>query len=162
MWSWFKAIDRLLRGELTRLPVLSAGKFEIPLFGFTVVIILLGGIYGVCMGVFALTPGGSGHRMQMLAAAIKTPALFLLTLVVTFPSLYVFNALVGSRLLLPSVLRLLIASLAVMLAILASMGTVVAFFSFTSRRIGVVISPANAASIDRRPNFGRRADCDPC
>jgi len=24
MWSWFKAIDRLLRGELTRLPVLSA------------------------------------------------------------------------------------------------------------------------------------------
>jgi hypothetical protein len=132
MWSWFKAIDRLLRGELTRLPVLSAGKFEIPLFGFTVVIILLGGIYGVCMGVFALTPGGSGHPMQMLAAAIKTPALFLLTLLVTFPSLYVFNALVGSRLLLPSVLRLLIASLAVMLAILASMGTVVAFFSFTT------------------------------
>jgi hypothetical protein len=132
VWNWIKALDRLLRGESTRLPVLRAGKFEIPLLGFMVVIDLLGGIYGVGMGVFSLTPGGSGHAMQMLASAIKTPALFLLTLLVTFPSLYVFNALVGSRLLLPAVLRLLIAFLAVMLAILSSLATVVAFFSFTT------------------------------
>jgi hypothetical protein len=58
--------------------------------------------------------------------------LFLATLVVTFPSLYVFNALVGSRLLINSLLKLLIASLAVMLAVLASIGPIVAFFSFTT------------------------------
>jgi hypothetical protein len=132
MWNWIKSLDRLLRGETTRLPVLRAGRFEIPLFGFLIVINLLGGIYGVCMGVFSLTAGGSGHALQILAASVKTPALFLLTLLVTFPSLYVFNALVGSRLLLPATLRLLIASLAVMLAILSSLGTVVAFFSFTT------------------------------
>jgi hypothetical protein len=132
MWSWIKAIDRLLRGELTRVDTLSTGKFEIPLFGFTLLIVLMGAIYGVCMSLFVLTPGGSGHPMQIVAAALKVPALFLLTLLVTFPSLYVFNALVGSRLQILSVLRLLIASLAVILAILASLGTVVAFFSFTT------------------------------
>jgi hypothetical protein len=132
MWTWIKELDRLLRGESTRLPMLRTGRLEIPLVGFLVMVGLLGCIYGVCMGVFSLTPGGSGHPMQMVAATVKTPALFLLTLVVTFPSLYVFSALIGSQLLLPAVLRLLIASLAVMLAILSSMGTVVAFFSFTT------------------------------
>ena len=55
--------------------------------------------------------------------------LFFLTLIVTFPSLYVFNALVGSRLSFRTVLRLLIAALGVMLAVLASFGTIVVFFS---------------------------------
>ena len=36
--------------------------------------------------------------MQVLASMVKVPLLFYLTLLVTFPSLYVFNALVGSRL----------------------------------------------------------------
>ena len=68
----------------------------------------------------------------MLSSMVKVPMLFLLTLLVTFPSLYVFNALVGSRLTIASVLRLLIAALSVMLAVLASFGTIVAFFSFTT------------------------------
>jgi hypothetical protein len=63
---------------------------------------------------------------------VKVPMLFYLTLVVTFPSLYVFNALVGSRLSAQSVLRLLIAAMAVMLAVLASLGPIVAFFSVSS------------------------------
>ncbi len=63
---------------------------------------------------------------------LKVPALFFLTLLVTFPSLYVFNALVGSRLGLIVVLRLLIASLGVNLAVLASLGPIVAFFSVST------------------------------
>ena len=51
---------------------------------------------------------------------------------VTFPSLYVFNALVGSRLTLRVILQLLVASLAVNLAVLASMGPIVGFFSFST------------------------------
>jgi hypothetical protein len=65
----------------------------------------------------------------MLASAIKVPALFFLTLVVTLPSLYVSNALVGSRLSITALIRLLIASLAVTIATLASLGPIVAFFS---------------------------------
>jgi hypothetical protein len=132
MWNWIKILDRLLRGEQTRLPILLSGKFDVPVLGLTVMIDLLGMIYGLCMGLFSVTPGGSGHPMQLVATMVKVPALFLLTLLVTFPSLYVFNALVGSPLFVLSVLRLLIASLAVMLATLASIGPIVSFFSFTT------------------------------
>ena len=65
----------------------------------------------------------------MAYSAAKVPMLFFLTLIVTFPSLYVFNALVGSRLSFRTVLRLLVAALGVMLAVLASFGTIVVFFS---------------------------------
>jgi hypothetical protein len=84
------------------------------------------------MGVFALTGGGSGASLQVVATMLKVPALFLLTLLVTLPSLYVFNAMVGSRLVFKSMLRLLVAALAVMLAVLASIGPIVGFFSFTT------------------------------
>ncbi len=50
----------------------------------------------------------------------------------TFPSLYVFNALVGSRLSISSLLRLLIAAMAVTVAVLASLGPIVAFFSVST------------------------------
>lgn len=51
---------------------------------------------------------------------------------VTFPSLYVFNALVGSRLKGGSVLRLLVAAAGVMLAVMASLGPIVAFFAVST------------------------------
>ena len=103
-------------------------------------IVLLGMIYGLCMGSFSLmkeVPDAlkdpNGRYLQWFATVIKVPALFYLTLIVTFPSLYVFNALVGSRLTLVSVLRLLVASLAVNLAVLASLGPIVLFFSLTTK-----------------------------
>ena len=70
--------------------------------------------------------------MQVLASMIKVPALFFLTLLVTLPSLYVFNALVGSRLTVSAVVRLLVASLGVIVAVLASLGPIVAFFSVST------------------------------
>src|SRR4051812_46257234 len=108
MWQWIKHLERLLRGQATQIDQLKDGKLDIPILGLAVVIDLLGLIYGACMGAFALTGSGSGHLMQVPATMLKVPALFLLTLVVTLPSLYVFNALVGSRLTFGSVLRLLI------------------------------------------------------
>jgi hypothetical protein len=64
----------------------------------------------------------------MVASAIKLPLLFFLTLLVTFPSLYVFSALAGSRLSLGSVWRLLLAALGVMVAVMASLGPIILFF----------------------------------
>jgi len=132
MLDWFKQLDRLLRGDATRPELLRQGSVDIPLGPITVISILLGIIYGICMGVFSLTASGSHDPRQMIAAAIKVPALFFLTLLVTFPSLYVFNALVGSRLGLVSVLRLLVASISIMITVLASLGPIVAFFSLTT------------------------------
>jgi len=132
MWKWFKELDRILRGDATQIAALERGSVEIPVLGISFVIIILGMIYGACMGTFALLRPDHPEFMQMAASAIKTPALFLITLVITFPSLYVFNALVGSRLLPLAVMRLLIASLGVNLAVLSSLGPIVAFFSVTT------------------------------
>jgi hypothetical protein len=132
-WRWLRALDQLLRGETTRLSALKSGRLEIPLRGLTVLIVVLGCIYGICMGVFALLRETGPEWNQLFAAFAKVPALFLLTLAITFPSLYVFNALVGSRLRFFDVMRLLIAGIAVTLAVLASFGPITAFFSVSTK-----------------------------
>jgi hypothetical protein len=132
MKNALRQLDRILRGDATRLSELKNGRIEIPAAGLAGVLTLLGVFYGACMGAFAITGSGNNDARQIIASAIKVPALFLLTLAVTFPSLYVFNALVGSRLKAESLLRLLAAAMAVMMAVLASMGTIVLFFSFST------------------------------
>jgi hypothetical protein len=139
MLSWLAHLDRLLRGDATRPEELREGRINIDACGMAVMIVLLGIVYGLCMGSYSLLkeiPASfdpNMRYMQLLATTIKVPALFYLTLLVTFPSLYVFNALVGSRLTLTSVLRLLVASLAVNLAVLASLGPIVLFFSLSTK-----------------------------
>ncbi len=135
MIRWFKQLDGILRGDATRLSALKDGRIETPIGGLSVVTVFLGAVYGVCIGAYAvIRTGGADHDayMQMLASALKLPLLFFLTLAVTLPSLYVFNALVGSRLSVLSVVRLLVAMLGVMLAVLASFGPIVVFFSVST------------------------------
>jgi hypothetical protein len=132
MWKLIKDLDRVMRGEATRLEELQQAKLQIPLGGLTVAILILLVIYGICMGFYALFRPDGPMLLQLLTATLKLPALFFLTLLVTFPSLYVFNALVGSRLNMITVLRLLVASLAINAAVLASLGPIVAFFSVSS------------------------------
>jgi hypothetical protein len=130
---WLHELDQVLRGEKTRVSDLQEGSIRIQTFGLSVVVAVLGMIYGACMGTFALLREGGPVYEQFVATAVKVPALFGLTLLITFPSLYVFNALVGSRLLLPAVLRLLVASLSVTLAMLAALGPIVLFFSLSTK-----------------------------
>jgi hypothetical protein len=70
--------------------------------------------------------------MQIVASTVKTPVLFLATIAVTFPSLYVFNAMFGSHLKLMPMLKLMIGALAVTLAVLSSIGPIVGFFGVSS------------------------------
>ena len=129
--EWFRQLDRVLRGEATSPRDLRDGDIRIDLKGIAIVLVLLGIVAGLCTGSYAAVGGGDGW-LQLLASGVKVPVLFLLTLVVTFPSLYVFNALVGSRLRLMPVLRLLVASLAVNITVLASLGPIVAFFGVST------------------------------
>lgn len=132
MHKWFKDLDRVLRGEATRLSALRGDTIDVLAGRLSVVVLTLAIVYGVCMGAFAIfRPGGPVYD-QLLASSVKVPALFFLTLLVTFPSLYVFNALVGSRLGFIALFRLLMASLSVNVAVLASLGPIVAFFSVTT------------------------------
>ena len=132
MFSSVRQLDRILRGEATSFDAIRENRFDIPVLGISLVLTILGMIYGACMGTFSLTAHGSKEGMQIFATTVKVPALFLLTLLVTFPSLYVFNSLFGSRLRLMTTLRLMIGSLAVAMAVLSSIGPIVAFFSVSS------------------------------
>ena len=129
MLLWLKHLDWVIRGEATQPSALRTGEIEQPVSGLVVLGVLLGALYGLCMGSYALFQKASMPLLQMIATTIKVPVLFFLTLAITFPSLYVFNALVGSRLSILSVVRLLVIALAVMLTVLASLGPIVAFFS---------------------------------
>lgn len=136
----FTELDSLLRGESTKPDAIEGHSLQVSARGLTLIAILLAMFYGLCMGSYSLLKevpaeleGSSGPILQLLASMIKTPALFLLTLLVTLPSLYVANALIGSRLTLLGMARLLVASIAVNVAVLASLGTIVLFFSLTTK-----------------------------
>ncbi len=122
-------LDRLLRGDATKLAALRFGRVELPLADLALLVLVLGLFYGLCMACYAIFNSSPDALRQIAATMLKVPLLFFLTLFITFPSLYVFNGLIGSRLEAGSVLRLMIATLAVMTAILASLGPIVAFFS---------------------------------
>ena len=132
--GWFTELDRLLAGRVdASLVTASGGPGNLAAPAVRVIIVVLAMIYGACMGTFRPFPRSRARpRMQILASMVKVPLLFYLTLLVTLPSLYVFNALVGSRLRLGTVVRLLVASLGVMVAVLASLGPIVAFFSVST------------------------------
>ena len=133
----FGQLDQILRGDVTQLSSLEKGEIELPVKNLVVVMVLLGVLYGICIGSFNLLhPSAEGAVvtwgdawLQLLASMVKFPLLFVLTLFITLPSLYVFNALVGSKLNYLSVLKLLVSSIAIMLTILASLGPIVIFFS---------------------------------
>lgn len=142
--SWIYYVDQILRGNLTRDDRIAQSGIKFPVIGVSVVVILLGVIYGLCMGVFALISGAESSQYskafaQTFASMCKVPLLFGLTLVITLPSLYVFNALIGSKLPFISVFKLLIASLAVNLAVLASMGPILAFFSASTPNYSFIV-----------------------
>ena len=126
-----KDLDQVLRGEKTQLTDLRDGTVDVSFPGLASLVAVLGAISGACVGVFALFRDPPVYQ-QVIASASKVPALFLLTLLITFPSLYVFNALVGSRLRLIALSKLLIASLGVTVSLTAAFGPIIAFFSVST------------------------------
>ncbi len=123
----FRELDRILRGE----PLNGAAR-PLSLSPVIRVLLLLALGYGVCMGSFGLFGRAEPEFRQVVASAVKVPALFGLTLVVTFPSLYVFNTLLGTRLHFTDLARVLTCGMAVLVTVLAALGPIVAFFSATT------------------------------
>lgn len=126
-------IDKLLRGELLDSDDPESTWISLRMRILVVVGLVLGVVYGLCMGFYGVVNRGWEGVWQLMASAVKVPLLFILTLIVTFPSLYVFSALLRSRLRLEQTLKLLIAAIAVNLTVLASLGPVVALFTLSTR-----------------------------
>jgi hypothetical protein len=132
MLSFFRHIDELLRGRRTGEALLHEDRAALPLRVFVPAGLALGLAYGFFMGWYAIGLGKEWAIKQAVATTLKLPAVFLLTLVVTFPSLYVFNALVGCRLRFGTTLRLLVAAIVVNLAVAASLGPILGFFTLST------------------------------
>jgi hypothetical protein len=132
-------LDALLRGHRTGRAELASGDVPFALPLSLQAVSFLGGVYGLCMGLFALTGGRPDAWVQIVASGLKVPALFLLTLVVTCPSLYVFSALVGSHLRFLPVMRLLMAAIVVTVAVSASLAPILAFFTLSSKSYSFMV-----------------------
>ncbi len=130
----FRELDRVLRGE--PLAGDSTAKQWRSLVGVN---ILLAVAYGCCMGSFGIFGRAEPEYWQVVASGLKVPMLFLLTLAVTFPSLYVFNTILGTKLPFGKLVRLITSAMSVLNAVLASLGPVVAFFSATTTNYSFIL-----------------------
>ena len=126
-------VDRLLRGELA-LPAGTDAPGALARSTNTLLVsaLVMGAIYGVSMGLYAVLGGSAQGFLQLISTMAKVPLLFIFTLAVTLPSLYVFSALAGSRLDFPATFRLLVAAVAVNLSVLASFAPITAFFTLST------------------------------
>jgi len=104
---------------------------------FLLISVVMAAGYGAVMGATNLLQGSSmlmwAKLSMLIVTAVKVPVLFLFTLAIVLPPIYVSNAFVGARFSFRQMLASLLASVAVTTTILASMATVAFFFAVTSR-----------------------------
>jgi hypothetical protein len=81
-------------------------------------------LYGAIIGAFH-------SPLQVLASAIKLPALYLITLIVCLPTLYIFNALFGSKKTIAQHFTFLLTAVAVISILLCGFAPVSLFFLIT-------------------------------
>jgi len=132
MQKLFREIDEILRGKKTSAEMLAKGTDHIRIGPLLFFILLFGAVYGLFMGLFSLVGKTPPCFEQMVSSAAKLPLVFLLSLVVTFPSLYVFSALRGVPMNPASILKIVLVPLACSLAVLASFGPITGFFTLST------------------------------
>ena len=130
MRQLWQQLDQLLRRQESALA--DDALHDVRASYLAVGIVLLAGIYGFFMGWYAIFSRAAPEWRQVAADTWKMPTLFLMTLVICFPSLYVFSALLGSRLSFAQMLRVLLAIVAITATVLASFGPIVGFFALST------------------------------
>jgi len=135
MPAWFRGLDALLRAE----PSAGVGGTALDDRArpfdprrLLVLAVSLGAAYGFFMGWYALSGGTLAGVLQLISGMVKLPLLFVMTMVVTLPSLYVFSALMGSRMPIQDVLAMLLSAAVVSLAVAASLGPILGFFTLST------------------------------
>ena len=128
----FRTVDTALRGGYTPQADPTRASPRANTLALVQACLVLGLIYGAFMGLYGALRPTNASLLQLFASALKVPLLFLLTLVVSYPSLYVFSTLAGSRLRFSETLRLLLLGILVNLALLASLGPVTGFFTLST------------------------------
>jgi hypothetical protein len=85
------------------------------------------------LGCYGLVMGSSHSLWQSLASAFKLPVLFLLTLAICLPTLYLFNLLCGGRLSARQALALVLSAITVTAALTLAFAPITLFFMVTAQ-----------------------------
>jgi hypothetical protein len=121
----FQLADDLLRGEISA--ARESRDQRLPVFGSLILaIVVYGMFYGAVMGSYG---GMSGLRFwQAVYSAVKVPFLMISTFLLSLPSFFVLNTLLGLRDDFPRVVRALISTQAGLTIILSALAPFTAFW----------------------------------
>ncbi len=86
----------------------------------------------VALGCYGAVLGASASIPQALASAVKLPILFLVTLVICLPTLYLFNLVFGARLSIRQAIALVLVAVTVISALSLAFAPVSLFFLVTA------------------------------
>jgi hypothetical protein len=98
---------------------------------FLMAIVVLSGFYGATMGAIGFGGDVGKGIMQALSSAVKVPALYLLSVAICFPVLYIVLVLMGARLRFNQTLSLILLALTLNAVLLASCAPILLFFMLT-------------------------------
>ncbi len=121
----FSAVITLLRDRQTFLEEIHTGvKLKSKISAMLLSSFCFFALYGAIIGAFH-------SPIQVLSSAIKLPTLYLITLIVCLPTLYIFNALFGSKKTLLQHMAYLLAAISVISILLCGFAPVTLFFLIT-------------------------------
>lgn len=124
--KYFAVVMYLLRERQQFLEDIREGvKLKSKIFGLLIASTVFFAIYGAILGA-------SSTWMQSLVSAVKLPALYLLTLIICFPTLYFFNVMFGSKRTFEQYLTLLMTAMALISVLLFGFAPVSLFFLISS------------------------------
>lgn len=86
----------------------------------------------IALACYGAVLGASSSAVQALTSAVKLPLLFLLTLVICLPTLYLFNLVFGARLSIMQALSLVLATLTVTATLSLAFAPISLFFLITA------------------------------
>ena len=86
----------------------------------------------ISLALYGLVLGASGSPLQVISSAIKLPLLFLLTLGICLPTLYLFNLVFGARLSIRQALALVLVAITVTGALTLAFAPISLFFLVTA------------------------------
>jgi len=117
--------DDVLRGETS--PAWRSRELRVPLLGsLTLAVVVYGMLYGGVMGTYG---GIAGSRIwQVVYSAVKVPFLLFATFLLSLPSFFVTNTLLGLRSDFPRVVRALLSTQAGLTVILSALAPFTAFW----------------------------------
>ena len=120
--KYFSVLIGLLRDRKTFLEEIREGvQLQSKITALLICSSLFFGIYGAIIGSYSTWA-------QTISSAIKLPALYLMTLIICFPTLYFFNVLFGSKRTFGQHFAMLITSVSVIGVLLFSFAPITWFF----------------------------------